>query len=164
MLKYIIKNNEFIPIILQGRKLAEIEFEDGNYVSNRIATQFPIEMITNLEMQYYHGLGRNLNRFYFGKGFLRQQNTSEFIVIFCEENKAIVKLNWAKYYPSEFNRLKRALKAAGYNTRKCITFVDDFRDFFYDVLSPKMEDYQEEYQKQISSEFIKEYILELTSE
>lgn len=162
MKKFIKANEQYVPIVLQGRPIYEMSFVGESYSTNSPSTQFPIEKIKDVDWSYYLGYARRMNRYCFGRGFIWDYDYEDRIIaIVCEDDIVVVRQDWMQNNPTEFARFKRALKAAGYNTRKCIIPISYFADFFIDPIAPKMQDYQEEYQKQISSEFLAEEVAKL---
>lgn len=156
-MKRIIKaNNNNVPIILQGSAIKEIKLTESTYSRLTSDTQFPIDKITELNGDYYHGYNARLRKFWFGQGILWDVTYNRIVAIFLEGQRVAVLNNWAWSYYNEFTRFKKALREAGYNTRnhKCIYFVDNFSDFFLDILAPKFEDYSEDYQRTVSREFM----------
>lgn len=157
MRKYIkAKDNNNIPIILQGSSVKEVRLDGRGWASLHSDTQFVISKIINLEKNYYHGYNTRLRKFYFGQGILWDTHYDRIVAIFLEGQRVAVLNNWELDYYNEFKRFKKALKDAGYNSRgdKCISFVNSFSDFIVDPLAPKFEDYSTEYQRTVSREFM----------
>lgn len=157
MKKYIkAKDNENVPIILQGSAIKEIVLDGNEYSSLYSSTQFIISKIISPLGNYYHGYNSRLRKFWFGYGILWDTDYDRIVAIFLEEQKVAVLNNWIYSYPSEFTRFKKALKDAGYDVKKnkCISFVSNFDSFICDPLAPTFNDYSTEYQQSVSREFL----------
>lgn len=155
-IKYIRTVDEYVPIILQGNKLVELNEREKGYTSlyNK-ENQFNFSLITTLGKFYYHGSNGRLYKYNFGKGMLQLQGTgTSHCAIFCEDRKVVVENNWAQNYTPDFARFKKMLKENGYNTKKDIIYMDSLENFFFDPVAPTFQDYQESVQKDFSKEFI----------
>lgn len=155
MKKYIkAKDNENIPIILQGSPIKEVILDGMDYSRLDVENQFSIAKIINPQGNYYHGYNNRLRHFYFGQGILWDTDYDRIVAIFLEDQKVAILNKWADNYSTEITRFKKALKEAGYNTRKCISYVDNFDEFIFIPLAPKFNDYSTEYQQSVSREFL----------
>lgn len=158
MKQYIRAYKEFIPLILEGKKIIEINMEEERTEwASLCSTEFQFVYNRVIEPKFYHHGSSRLNKYKFGKGLILPNWSNNFSVFICENKKVVIDAAWVNSFPSDYKRLRKMLKENGYNLKKDIALFWNFSDkFFPDILSPSMEDYNEDVMLGLSREFLQE--------
>ena len=161
-MKRIIKAyNDNIPCIIpEGNNACIIDIPRERDVDDKwiydINNQFIFNNIVSPEYKYIAKSGQS-RRFIQGNHLIIKDRT--ILACICKNGNVLVHWDWMNYYPTEFNRFKKELKANGFNTRgnKCIISVYDLHSQITEApLKPTLFDYSEEAQLAISTEFLEQ--------
>ena len=160
-MKRIIKPyNDNIPCIIpEGQQGCVIDIPRYHDASEErqvklMEDQFKYSDIASSEYISTWGKGRS---FVFGNYLVIKDRN--ILACICKNGNVLVNHHWKIYYPTEFNRFKKELKANGFNTRadKCIISVYDLHSVITEApLKPTLFDYSEEAQLTISTEFLEQ--------